>query len=559
MGDGPEQVFAEITSGQPAVLDTAIDICSTTMRHLSDAIDLIGPATDMPEWDSSEAHEAYNLRAWATHAAAEVAFIRVNRTSLAVRQAAAAYDSAVESATDVIDWWRSTKRSDVSGDVLSLARTIASLQLYAVRIALNGRLAEALDFLQTDPLSGDEKKWRTTGLIKSMLHDLSSPTDQGPTIPNTLATDDDGGWTPQGLGYDPDGDPPALLQTSYSGDKAQLVRIDPETGEQLGFVDLGGHGSGNPPDHAGGVTVHGNRVDVMSSDKPPRMFTYDLDAIREASPGQTVSPEREPQDMLAGAYSTIDGDTLYVGTFEEDKPGELFVYTWDDDRRRWASQPGSYATPPKTQGAAVIDGQMVFSTSHGRGNPSELRAYRLADVLGGHGNDDDFSLGEVTLPTMSEGVVAMDGKGLISTYESGAAGYSKPTDDVKLEDLWASQSMTITPFSALGMTGGIDVVPVTLDKASVEFDAGGRRLQRAGSSIDEVALPPGCLGGNAQGDTFAKFVTSYCDLTSEWISQGRISAAVTADGLVTSAQSYVDADQMIRSLFETLNFRMGGS
>ncbi|AWB93017.1 hypothetical protein [Aeromicrobium chenweiae] len=559
MGDGPEQAFADITSGQPAALDAVIEACSTTMRHLADAIDLIGFATDKPEWDSSMDYEVYNQRAWATRAAAEVAFIRVNRTSLAVTMAANAYAAAVDSATDVIEWWRTTKRSDVSGDVLSLARAIASLQLYTVRIALNGRLAEATDFLRADPLTDDQEKWHTTGLIKSMLHDLNSPNDRGPIIPNTLATgDDDGGWTPQGLGYDPDGHPPALLQTSYSGGKAQLARIDPETGEQLGFVNLGGTNDQGPPDHAGGVTVHGDRVDVMSSGKPAQMYTYSLQAIRDASPGETVSM-MDSRSVAAGAYSTIDGDTLYVGTFTKDDPGELFTYKWDPARERWVDQPGSFFTPPQTQGAAVVDGQIVFSTSHGRGSTSELHAYQLSDVLNGHGNDENYRLGGVGLPTMSEGVVALDGRGLFTTFESGAAPYSLPKGDVSLDDLWASQAMSVTPYAALGMAGGIAVVPVTLERAAVDFADGGRRLQIATASIDTVSLPSGCLGKNAQGNTFATAVTSHCNDTSQWISEGRISADVTADGLLTSAKSYVQVDQMIRDLFETLTSRTKGS
>ncbi|MEV7395660.1 hypothetical protein [Aeromicrobium sp. NPDC092404] len=559
MTDGPEQVFADMTSGEPGTLDAAIDSCATTIRHLADAIDLIGMATDKPEWDSSEAYEAYNLRAWTTRAAAEVALMRVNRTSLALQMVAEAYAAMVESATVVIQWWRTTKGSDVSGDQVSLARSIALVRLALVRLAFNARLAEAIDFVQTNPLSEDQEQWRTTGLIKSMLYDLNNPTDSGPIIPNTLATgDDDTGWKPQGLGYDPDGNPPALLQTAYSDDQAQLARIDPETGEQLGFVDLGGHEGGPPPDHAGGVTVHGGQVYVMSSGDDPTMYAYSLREIREAGPGQGVSPLGEPVPMAAGAYSTIDGDTMYVGTHVENGPGELFTYV-KDEAGAWVEQSGPHATPPQVQGAAVIDGQVVFSTSFGRGNTSDLQAYRLSDVLAGHGNDGDRMLGEVSLPTMSEGVIAIDGQGLITTYESGAAPYSTASDSASLEDLWAAQTMTVTPFAELGLTGdGIDVVPVSLERASVDFDAGAGRLRRAATSIDEVTLPSGCLGVNPQGDAFASVVTTHCDETSQWISQGRISADVTADGLVASASSYVTADQAIRDVFSSLSSWLGG-
>ncbi|NRQ51514.1 hypothetical protein [Aeromicrobium stalagmiti] len=559
MGDGPEQTYAEMTSGQPAAIDAAIDSCATTIRHLADAVDLIGLATDTPQWDSSEAYEAYNLRAWATRAAAEVTLVRVNRTSLALSMAAGAYVSMVDSATEVIEFWRRAKRSDVSGDVVSLARTLAQMSLGVVRSTFEANLREAIDFVQTDPLSGDQETWQTTGLIKSMLHDLNSPTDVGPSIPNTFATgDDDGGWTPQGLGFDPDGDPPTLLQTSYSGPDAQLSLVDPETGEQLGFVNLAGDGGGPAPDHAGGVTVHDGTVYVMSSGDPASMYSYPLDQIRGATPGQTVQPLAAPVEMEAGAYSTIDGNTLYVGTYEEDGPGTLYTYEWNSSAGAWDLMPGSHDTPPKTQGAAVIDGQIVFSTSGGRGNTSDLYAYTVDDVLAGHGNDADHLLGQVSLPTMSEGVIALDGTGLITTYESGASPYSTPSSSASLEDLWAAQAMTITPFSALDLTGGIDVVPVSLDRASIDFDAGARRLQSAAASIDEVSLPAGTLGTSSTGDTFASVVTAHCDQTSQWIAEGRISATVTADGLVTSAASYVATDQAIRDGIDALTSWMTG-
>jgi len=559
MGDGPEAVHADLTSGQPAALDAAVEACRTAIRQLADAIDLISLASDKPEWDSSEAYEAYNLRAWSTRAAAGVALIRVNRTSLAVRMAASTYASVVDSATDVIEQWRRIKRSDGSGDGIVLARMIILMRLSALRVQLDARLVEAIDFMQTDALTGDQEQWRTSGLIKSMLHDLNSPNDSGPIIPNTLATgDDDGGWKPQGLGYDPDGHPPALLQTSYSGGQAQLALVDPETGEQLGFVDLGGKGDGPPPDHAGGVAVHNGQVYVMSSGKDPSMYAYSLQAIRDAAPGETISPDDPPTPMSAGAYSTIDGDTLYVGTFDEHNPGEMFTYDWDSETRQWVPGSGPHPTPPQTQGAAVVDGQVVFSTSWGRGNTSELQAYQLSDVLAGNGNDESYRLGEVNLPTMSEGVVALDGHGLITTFESGASGHSGPLGDASLEDLWAAQSMTLTPFSALGLTGDINVAPVSLEQASVDFEAGGRRLANAATSVDEVTLPAGCLGRGTQGDAFASVITQNCDETSQWITEGRISADVTADGLRESAASYVDADQAIQDAFTSISSWFGG-
>jgi hypothetical protein len=70
-------------------------------------------------------------------------------------------------------------------------------------------------------------------------------------------------------------------------------------------------------------------------------------------------------------------------------------------------------------------------------------------------------------------------------------------------------------------------------------------------------LAAGCLGRISQGDVFASMVTSHCDETMQWITEGRISATVTADGLVTSAASYVTVDQAVRDAFASISALLG--
>lgn len=534
-------MYAAMTSGDPGAVAALHSDVDRALGDTSDEIGTIRYAEDTPDWDSPSARTRFNMRAWATRASAEVAFIRLNRAALALRAVEQSYRDMEHAASGIIDVWRRTKASATDALSLLMLRAAVLGSLDRARRAHATRVAQATEFMVDDPLTADQEEWLENGLLRSLRHDLEDPTDLGPIIPGTLATGDDDGFTPQGLGYDKDSG--YLVQTSYTDGRAQLSLIDPETGTVVQTVDLGRGGPGDtPPDHAGGVAVHHGTVYVMSSDSPPRMFSYSLSDIERAGPGSTVDVLAPPREVAAGAYSTIHGNTLYVGSHDPHGPGELYTYTWDPDRRSWEDRRGPFPTPPEGQGVVVRDGTIIFSSSLGRDNGSTLTSYRLDDVLGAEGGD---SLGDplatVELPNMSEGIAALP-EGLLTTFESGAEKYVDPRS-ASLEDLWAAMNMTVTPYSELGLGGGtIDVEPVTLTQAASLFEQVQAGLDAVERQVARMSLGGGVLGDIAEGPLFAVAATTHLDETAQWLDEGRVSAEITATGLVSAATSYEDSD-----------------
>jgi hypothetical protein len=535
-----------MTSGSPAVVAGVETEASDVMKAVRSEIELIRYAADKPDWSSPSARTRFNMTAWTTRASAEVAFIRLNRATLSLAQATDAYRSMESAATAVIEHWRRWKGRVTDPISLLLLRAAVLVELASIRDQYGARLDEARDFVEADPLTDEQRDWLTNGLVRSMRRDLETPTDPGPVIPDTLATgDDDGGWTPQGLGYDPASG--LLVQTSYAGSQSHLTLVDPDTGETVASVDLGAY-EGAAPDHAGGVAVHDGLVWVTSSGDPAQVYSYSMAEIASAAPGQTVPVHGVPQAVGGGAYSTIVGGTLYVGTFAHG-PGRLYTYTWDATSGSWGDEQGPFATPPEVQGIAVRGGEVVFSSSWGRDNGSRLLSYDLADVLSG--GDLGDPLRSVDLPNMSEGI-AMLPQGVLSTYESGAAGYVDPKGG-PLEELWAAMNMTVTPYASLGLAGlGIDVEPLTLKQASRLFDEVERGLEGAERRIAGLTLPAGCLGDAPEAAAYVHAIGHHCHTTASWLGQGKLSSGVTASGLIASAAGYEETDSSSGGLFDRL-------
>lgn len=554
VGIGPEPLHADMTSGSSGTIRSVATDATEAMARVRESIELIRYAQDRPSWDSDAARRSYNMRAWATRASSEICFNRLNRVTLALELAADGYDHMEKQADEVIGWYRREKPrvTDALGMFLLMFTAVNNLRV--VRGYYSDELGKARDFLATDPFSTDEADWAELGLVRSMLRDLEHGTMPGPVIPDTFATgQDDRAWTPQGLGLDPETG--NLIQTGYeeavdpeTGETvylANLTIIDPDTGRVLNTVELGG-GDGLPPNHAGGVVVHDGTVWVASSDEDdPTMVPYSLSQLTGATPTNTVHPSGPPIHVGAGASSTVSGNTMYVGSFDEHGPGSMYTYTWDPKTRSWGDEQGPFELPPKTQGIAVRGNEIVFSTSYGRDSGSELQSYNLGDVTGGGSLPDP--LRTVDLPNMSEGQVALPG-GIATTHESGASPYAFP-DGKDPDDLWAGMFLTLTPYDELGLSGQVEVVPATLQAASSWFADAERGLDRAQQRVSRLNLPPASLGVAPGAGALVTTVDTYVDTTATWIEESRLSSDTTASGLIAAANDYEDADSRSDGLF----------
>ena len=119
-----------------------------------------------------------------TRAAAEIAYIRLNRAKLALDQAVTGYQQLVDSASAVIEHRRSEKKSIT--DLIS-----AAAARHHARPALLGDgdlgdlLNQALDFVEADPLTDDQEDWLENGLaLVDARRDLEYPPYPGPIIRN---------------------------------------------------------------------------------------------------------------------------------------------------------------------------------------------------------------------------------------------------------------------------------------------------------------------------------------------------------------------------------------
>ncbi|NYE36366.1 hypothetical protein F4692_001470 [Nocardioides cavernae] len=552
VGTGPEALHAEMTSGSSSTIRSLREDVRDSMTRVRDSIELIRYAQDRPDWDSDDARRTYNMRAWATRASAEVCFNRLNRAAIALEMAADGYDRMEKQADEQVREYRAAKKHATDALTMFVVMFTATNNLLVVRTTYFETLEQARDFLHTDPFSTDEEDWLELGLVKSMLRDLEHGTMPGPVIPDTLATgQDDRAWTPQGLGYDPaTGN---LLQTGYEAVTnadgttsylATLSIIDPDTGETLNTVELGG-GRGAPPDHAGGVFVHDGTVWVASSSDPTQVVPYSLSDLSGASPTDTVHPSGPPTTVAASAATTVSGDTMYVASHDKSGEGVLYTYTWDPASKEWTDEQGPFPAPTQVQGIAVRGNEIVFSTSRGRDNGSTLQSYNLGDVTGGGSLPDP--LRTVELPTMSEGAV-MTPDGILTTYESGSSAYSDP-DGKDPDDLWASMFMTITPYDELGLAGQVQVVPATLQAASGWFAEAEAGLDQAEKRVARLNLPTASLGTVPGAAGLVSQVDTHLDTTATWIGESRISSDVTATGLIAAANDYEDADSRSDGLF----------
>lgn len=230
------------------------------------------------------------------------------------------------------------------------------------------------------------------------------------------------GYIPQGLGIweDWDGAGNDLMLISmytthpevrdYTG---RIYGIEAGTSRVLGPVDI-------KSKHAGGIAVVNGWVFVPGDNKSMNKYkTTDL-AAKFKTPGrQSLAPNGPAQKVKGASFLTGYGDELYTGHFEKDR---MYVYEVNKDGK--LKQTAAYATPDKTQGVMITPTHFVYSTSHGRKNPSNI--YVVA-----HGrNINDRSAKCFQAPSMSEGIADYNGTTWL-LYESGATKYPNARNVIK--------------------------------------------------------------------------------------------------------------------------------
>ncbi len=573
----PAQLHGQLTSGNLTTITMRAGDVDQAMEHVRTAIDLVHLARDTPNWESLDARAMFNMSAWATRAVAEVCHMRLNRAKLSLGMAGTAYEWASGEADRIFHFWLQWEKTAIKGSLAWFITYVNTVQaLLEVKTTYGKQLDLARDYFEYE-LTDDQQAWFGNGLARTLLDDLERGVLPGPVIPDTLAAgDDDNSWTPQGLGVDPETG--YLLQTSYNDDgQAVLTVIDPDTGEIINTVNLGAAGpAGIAPDHAGGVSVDPvtGTVHVNSSlgggehGDEPMVYEYDRDDILgpgAQAPGSTVGVTAPPQTMPEGAYSTFHDGRLYVGTFESDSNGVLTVYEKRYDRgshqMEWVAVDGPYETPERTQGVAIRDGRIYFSTSEGRhnedtghgpgdySNPGTVVAYDLANM--GDGGGFGAPVETTVLPNMIEGIAPLD-DGIYGTYESGAEKYSTPKSGSE-ESLWPSLFYSRSSYAGSELHSEYE----SMNKAGQHLKEAQDAFDVCETEIHGLGLPASSLGEVPQASTYATGVVTFFDETARWLDAGKLASGVTARGVIESAIEYERSDQFSALGSALLQARLG--
>ncbi len=147
------------------------------------------------------------------------------------------------------------------------------------------------------------------------------------TVPNLSAAGPllwvpglDEGWDPQGLAVVED----RLLISAYRSDRfgvnrgpCRVFRVDPATGRETGHFDV-------PPPcgHAGGLAYAGGGTLYITDTHT--LFEIDLESAFVApAPAFRTFPLGS---RLRGALAASGRGEIWIGTYEEDRPGRIFKY-----------------------------------------------------------------------------------------------------------------------------------------------------------------------------------------------------------------------------------------
>ena len=213
-----------------------------------------------------------------------------------------------------------------------------------------------------------------------------------------------------------------ILITSYDkpGRKSIISGVDAKTGEHVGYAQIA-------YSHVGGIAVFEKQGwAYVSGAKDGTIRKYSLPKLKEAiKTFGTLSQDGKQQIVYASSFLTSHGpsDTLWAGSFEHSKRGNMHSYTVRNDGDL-GYRPGTWQVPTKTQGLVVTKDVFIYSTSLGRNNRSNIYVVRRGK---GSSSLNTARMYCFRAPSMSEGLTVY-GKGVYVAYESGARYYSGAKD-----------------------------------------------------------------------------------------------------------------------------------
>ncbi len=197
-----------------------------------------------------------------------------------------------------------------------------------------------------------------------------------------------------------------------------VVASGSRTGTGLGYVTLGRTPSGDNlalRGHAGGLAVYKGYVHVGSE---KAIYAYPWSRIKNGlqggSSGTPVRPSAvEGTTYTVGFMGSGDG-YLWAGRFEKDTTAHLNRYVHTAGGNGRLTYQTQLFAPKKTQGVAVTDRGVLFTTSWTRGDRSNVWVFKRGVATRTDANNSCFRA-----PSMIEGVTTLNGRAYV-IYEGAA-------------------------------------------------------------------------------------------------------------------------------------------
>ncbi|MBL1080289.1 hypothetical protein JK358_38430 [Nocardia sp. 2] len=221
------------------------------------------------------------------------------------------------------------------------------------------------------------------------------------------------------------GEDDLILITSYvpgSDANSYISALDAESGKLVGTAEV-------DASHVGGIAVFEEQGwAFIVGDGEKSVWKYPLDRLRQAIENSSHIAKEGGDIAVAGGSSFLTShgpsDTLWTGSFEPDKRGEMYSYKVNTNGEL-SGRDGPWEVPTKTQGLVVTDEVFLYSTSYTRPNRSNIYAVRRGE---GSTELDTARLRCFRAPSMSQGLTVFGDHAYLA-FESGAAFYRKDPDN----------------------------------------------------------------------------------------------------------------------------------
>ncbi|MDO9456743.1 hypothetical protein [Nocardioides sp.] len=536
----PEKYYLDLTSGDPGRIAQLVADAAASSRSVdADARAIVDAASKpLQVWWGGLARKMFETQGLEAYLSAAMASFRLHRGSVALDVVADGYRTTCTSADEAIQVWR-----DRPKDLPPFSETLYRLTVVGRLRVIEGLYSVVLSRAVRALRKVDDEidEWVGRGAVLDYVFYLDQDALPGARIPDSGINGIPGGWTQQGLAYDPATG--QYLVTSYDpregetdGSRLSIMGAD---GTPLHTVDLGGApgssapGADHQPNHSGGVAVQGDRVLVTSTeDAGSFVYVYrrsDLEAAGEGGHVEAIDKIRAP----ASSYATVGPNgELYLGKTD----GALYQVELKDGEYQ-ATQ--SWHAPDNANGVVVQEGGVfTFAVQSGRDERGQLVTVDSGDD-GGISQSDLDGARTHDVGNMVQNLAIVDGR-IVSISEAGASQYSpSSTEAAKDWKLWGQTHLG----ELVNGGAGYDVDPRTMREAAHDLDTASHGIDDDLGRIRALDLPSRVLGDVGGADALAAAATAYFDRVARRLKRSSDSVGVSVTGLLAAEKLYRLSDE----------------